>query len=106
MVTVASLGGFMFVMFRRDLKLGRGHTCFNRLTDRRTEADIMKASGKTYKGVTMGISPVLWQFLTKWLARLRAVSGREASTIAPYTDALYFFLLAMTLVGTDAGRSP
>jgi protein SCO1/2 len=26
MVTVASLGGFMFVMFRRDLRLGRDHT--------------------------------------------------------------------------------
>ena len=25
MVTMASLGGFMFVMFRRDLKLGREH---------------------------------------------------------------------------------
>jgi protein SCO1/2 len=25
MVTVAGLGGFMFLMFRRDLKLGRNH---------------------------------------------------------------------------------
>jgi protein SCO1/2 len=24
MITVAGLGGFMFLMFRRDLKLGRG----------------------------------------------------------------------------------
>ena len=25
MLTMASLGGFMFLMFRRDLKLGRDH---------------------------------------------------------------------------------
>jgi protein SCO1/2 len=25
MLTMASLGGFMFLMFRRDLKLGREH---------------------------------------------------------------------------------
>ena len=35
-------------------------------------------------------------------ARLGAVSG-EASTIAPYMDALYFFLLAMTVVGAAPG---
>jgi len=46
----------------------------------------------------MGISPVLWQFLVKWL-NASALFPREASTIAPYMDALYFFLLAMTLVG-------
>ena len=44
------------------------------------------------------ISPVLWQFLTKWLTA-SALFPREASTIAPYADALYFFLIGMTLVG-------
>lgn len=46
----------------------------------------------------MGISPVLWQFLVKWLHNF-ALFPAEASTIAPYTDALYFFLLGMTLLG-------
>src|SRR5580698_7916652 len=46
----------------------------------------------------MGISPVLWQFLVKWL-HASALFPAEASTISPYTDALYFFLLAMTIVG-------
>ena len=46
----------------------------------------------------MGISPVLWQFLVKWL-NASALFPREASTIAPYMDELYFFLLAMTVVG-------
>ena len=46
----------------------------------------------------MGLSPVLWQFLVKWL-HASALFPAEASTISPYTDALYFFLLAMTLVG-------
>ncbi len=44
------------------------------------------------------ISPVLWQFLTKWLTA-SALFPREASTIAPYADALYFFLIGMTLTG-------
>jgi protein SCO1/2 len=35
MVTVVSLGSFMFVMFRRDLQLGRNHD----LTGKRTEED-------------------------------------------------------------------
>ena len=34
MVTVASLGGFMFVMFRRDIRLGRDHTAQNLNSDR------------------------------------------------------------------------
>lgn len=34
MVTVASLGGFMFVMFRRDIRLGRDHTEQNSNSDR------------------------------------------------------------------------
>ncbi len=46
----------------------------------------------------MGISPVLWEFLVKWLHN-SALFPSEASTIAPYVDALYFFLLAMTLFG-------
>src|SRR6202789_2320400 len=46
----------------------------------------------------MGISQVLWQFLMKWLTN-SALFPREASTIAPYMDALYFFLLGMTITG-------
>jgi cytochrome c oxidase subunit 2 len=46
----------------------------------------------------MGISPVLWQFLVKWLHN-SALFPAEASTIAPWMDALYFFLLGMTLTG-------
>ena len=46
----------------------------------------------------MHISPVLWQFLIKWLNH-SALFPREASTIAPYTDALYFFLLLITVIG-------
>ena len=33
MVTVASLGGFMFLMFRRDLQLGRDHDLIRKRTD-------------------------------------------------------------------------
>src|ERR1700760_2160715 len=46
----------------------------------------------------MHISPVLWQFLLKWL-NSSALFPREASTIAPVADALYFFLLLITVVG-------
>jgi cytochrome c oxidase subunit II len=46
----------------------------------------------------MGISPVLWEFLVKWLHN-SALFPAEASTIAPWMDALYFFLLGMTLTG-------
>ena len=46
----------------------------------------------------MHISPVLWQFLTKWLTA-SALFPREASTMAPWADALYFFLIGMTIVG-------
>ncbi|HEY1730283.1 MAG TPA: cytochrome c oxidase subunit II [Terriglobales bacterium] len=46
----------------------------------------------------MHISPVLWQFLVKWL-HSSPLFPSEASTIAPYADALYFFLLLMTVVG-------
>jgi cytochrome c oxidase subunit 2 len=44
------------------------------------------------------ISPVLWQYLTKWL-HSSALFPAEASTVAPYADALYFFLIGMTLTG-------
>jgi cytochrome c oxidase subunit 2 len=44
------------------------------------------------------ISPVLWQFLVKWLAA-SALFPPEASGIAPYADALYFFLILISLVG-------
>jgi cytochrome c oxidase subunit II len=46
----------------------------------------------------MHISPVLWQFLMKWLNN-SALFPREASTIAPQADALFFFLLFITIVG-------
>src|ERR1700761_959730 len=46
----------------------------------------------------MGISPVLWQFLVKWL-HASALFPAEASTIAPWMDALYFFLIGMTIIG-------
>lgn len=46
----------------------------------------------------MHISPVMWQFITKWLAN-SALFPREASTVAPWADALYFFLVGMTVVG-------
>ncbi|HEX6771842.1 MAG TPA: cytochrome c oxidase subunit II, partial [Acidobacteriaceae bacterium] len=44
------------------------------------------------------ISPVLWQFLVKWLTEF-ALFPPEASAIAPYMDAFYFFLLLISLVG-------
>ncbi|MES2391740.1 MAG: cytochrome c oxidase subunit II [Acidobacteriota bacterium] len=46
----------------------------------------------------MGISPVMWQFLVKWL-HSSALFPAEASTISPWVDELYFFLLLMTVVG-------
>jgi cytochrome c oxidase subunit II len=46
----------------------------------------------------MGISPVLWEFLTKWL-HSSALFPAEASSISPWVDALYFFLLLMTVFG-------
>src|ERR1700712_6124726 len=46
----------------------------------------------------MHISPVLWQFLIKWL-HASALFPAEASTIAPWMDALYFFLLLITVIG-------
>ena len=46
----------------------------------------------------MGISPVLWQFLVKWL-HASALFPAEASTISPWLDELYFFLVLMTIAG-------
>lgn len=39
MVTVVSLGSFMFVMFRRDIRLGRGHDLTSKRTDDRLDKD-------------------------------------------------------------------
>ncbi|MBW4028455.1 cytochrome c oxidase subunit II [Acidipila rosea] len=44
------------------------------------------------------ISPVLWEFLVNWLTHF-ALFPPEASGIAPYTDALYFFLVGISLTG-------
>jgi len=43
------------------------------------------------------ISPVLWEFLVNWLKHF-AIFPPEASTIAPYADALYFALIGLTVV--------
>jgi cytochrome c oxidase subunit 2 len=45
------------------------------------------------------ISPVLWEFLQKWLQTF-VLFPPEASQLATQTDAVYFFLLLMLLVGT------
>ena len=47
------------------------------------------------------ISPVLWQFLIKWLTNF-AVFPPEASKIAADTDALYFFLVGISIIGMVA----
>jgi cytochrome c oxidase subunit II len=44
------------------------------------------------------ISPVLWQFLVKWMTNF-ALFPPEASTIAPQMDALIFFMVLISLVG-------
>ncbi len=44
------------------------------------------------------ISPVLWQFLSKWLGHF-PLFPPEASQLAPESDALFFFLVLMSLVG-------
>src|SRR6201985_1583797 len=49
----------------------------------------------------MHISPVLWQFLVKWLTN-SALFPPEASAISPYMDAFYFFLVAISVVGLVA----
>jgi cytochrome c oxidase subunit 2 len=47
----------------------------------------------------MGLSPVLWEFLVRWL-HASSLFPAEASGISPYVDALYVFLLLMMIVGT------
>src|SRR6202453_477863 len=49
----------------------------------------------------MHISPVLWQFLVRWLTN-SALFPPEASAISPYMDAFYFFLCAISAVGMAA----
>ena len=44
------------------------------------------------------ISPVLWQFLVKWMTNF-SLFPPEASKIAPQMDALYFFMVLVSLVG-------
>ncbi len=44
------------------------------------------------------ISPVLWQFLVKWMVDF-ALFPPEASKIAPQMDALYFFMVLVSLIG-------
>jgi cytochrome c oxidase subunit 2 len=44
------------------------------------------------------ISPVLWQFLVKWMTNF-ALFPPEASKIAPQMDALYFFIVLVSLIG-------
>ena len=44
------------------------------------------------------ISPVLWQFLVKWMTNF-AVFPPEASKIAPQMDALLFFITLVSLIG-------
>ena len=46
------------------------------------------------------ISPVLWQFLVKWLSHF-PLFPPEASSIAPYADAFFLFLLLISLFGTS-----
>ena len=47
------------------------------------------------------ISPVIYQFLVKWLTNFRLFPP-EASKIAPQMDALFFFILLVSLVGLTA----
>src|ERR1700733_8665472 len=46
----------------------------------------------------MGLSPVLWQFLVKWMTNF-AIIPPEASTQAPEVDALLVFMTLVRLVG-------
>ena len=74
----------MTVMFRRDIQDAKK-------TGTRQQSERIK-------GTMHIISPVLWQFLVKWLTAF-ALFPPEASGIAPYTDALYLFLVLISLVG-------
>src|ERR1700739_2461181 len=49
----------------------------------------------------MHISPVLWQFLVRWLTN-SALFSPEAAALSPYMDAFYFFLIAISAVGMIA----
>jgi cytochrome c oxidase subunit 2 len=44
------------------------------------------------------ISEVIWQFLVKWLTNF-ALFPPEASKVAPQMDALYFFMVLVSLIG-------
>ncbi|MGA2046977.1 MAG: cytochrome c oxidase subunit II [Terracidiphilus sp.] len=44
------------------------------------------------------ISPVIWQFLVKWMTNF-ALFPPEASKIAPQMDALFFFMVLVSLIG-------
>jgi len=44
------------------------------------------------------ISPVLWQFLVKWMTNF-SLFPPEASKIAPEMDALFFFMVLVSLIG-------
>jgi cytochrome c oxidase subunit 2 len=44
------------------------------------------------------ISPVLWKFLVKWMTNF-ALFPPEASKIAPQMDALFFFMVLVSLIG-------
>jgi cytochrome c oxidase subunit 2 len=44
------------------------------------------------------ISPVIWQFLDKWMTNFRLFPP-EASKFAPEMDALFFFIVLVSLVG-------
>jgi cytochrome c oxidase subunit 2 len=46
----------------------------------------------------MHISPVIWQFLIHWLTNF-SLYPPEASKIAPQMDALYFFMVLVSLIG-------
>jgi cytochrome c oxidase subunit II len=43
-------------------------------------------------------SPVLWQFLMKWLTHF-AIFPEEASSVAGWTDGLYLYLVVISIVG-------
>jgi len=47
------------------------------------------------------ISPIIWQFIVKWMTRF-PLFPPEASKIAPEMDALFFFMVAVSLVGLAA----
>ena len=44
------------------------------------------------------ISPIIWQFLVKWMTNF-ALYPPEASKIAPQMDALFFFMVLVSLIG-------